>query len=384
MSNTLDTENAVRDRYSAAAEQREVELCCPVNYDTQYLKVIPQEVIDRDYGCGDPSKYVLPGETVLDLGSGGGKICFIATQVVGPEGQVIGVDMNDTMLDLARRSQGQVAAEIGHDNVRFLKGKIQDMAIDRDLVDAYLAEHPVTDEAGLRDLETMLNHMRRETPMIADDSVDVVVSNCVLNLVDATEKEQLFQEIFRVLKPGGRAVISDIVSDESVPKHLQNDPELWSGCISGAFQETEFLKAFEQAGFYGIEMPVLQDQPWQTVEGIEFRSATVIAYKGKEGPCDDYNETVIYRGPFAKVFDDDGHVFRRGERTAVCRKTFTIMTRGPYAEDFIPVPPHQPVSQANAKPMVCDGRQRSPRTTKGKNYNLTVVGEDCCGTDDCC
>ena len=82
---------------------------------------------------------------------------------------------------------------------------------------------------------------------------------------------------------------------------LQNDPELWSGCISGAFQETEFLEAFERAGFYGCEMPVLQEQPWQTVEGIEFRSATVIAYKGKEGPCDDYNEAVIYRGPFTKV-----------------------------------------------------------------------------------
>ena len=82
MSNTLDTENAVRERYSAAAKQREVELCCPVDYDTQYLKVIPQEVIDRDYGCGDPSKYVLPGETVLDLGSGGGKICFIAIWMI--------------------------------------------------------------------------------------------------------------------------------------------------------------------------------------------------------------------------------------------------------------------------------------------------------------
>jgi arsenite methyltransferase len=384
MSNTLDTENAVRQRYSAAAQQREAELCCPVDYDTQYLTVIPQEVIDRDYGCGDPSKWVRPGETVLDLGSGGGKICFIATQVVGPEGKVIGVDMNDTMLELARQSQVEVAAKVGYDNVHFLKGKIQDMAIDRDRIDAYLADHPVTNEMELQDFESMVHTMRREAPMIADDSIDVVVSNCVLNLVDASEKEQLFQEIFRVLKPGGRAVISDIVSDEFVPQHLQNDPELWSGCISGAFQEAEFVEAFERAGFYGCEMPVLQEQPWQTVEGIEFRSATVIAYKGKEGPCDDYNEAIIYRGPFTKVFDDSGHVFRRGERTAVCRKTFTIMTRAPYAEDFIPVPPHQAVQEANAKPMSCDGHERSPKVTKGKGYDLTIVGEDCCGTGDCC
>lgn len=384
MSNTLDTENAVRERYSAAAQTREAELCCPVDYDAQYLAIIPQEVIDRDYGCGDPSKWVRPGETVLDLGSGGGKICFIATQVVGPEGKVIGVDMNDTMLELARQSQVEVADKLGYDNVHFHKGKIQDMAIDRDRVDAYLADHPVKNEADLQKFESMLHSLRKESPMIADNSIDVVVSNCVLNLVDPSEKEQLFREIFRVLKKGGRAVISDIVSDESVPQHLQDDPELWSGCISGAFQETEFLKAFERAGFYGCEMPVLQEQPWQTVEGIEFRSATVIAYKGKEGSCDDYNEAVIYRGPFSQVVDDGGHVFRRGERTAVCRNTFSLMTQAPYTDDFIPVPPHQAVKDADAKPMNCDGQERSPKVTKGKNYNLTILGDDCCDTEGCC
>ena len=109
----LDTENAVRERYAAAANAQEPALCCPVDYDASYLKVIPQEVIDRDYGCGDPSKYVHAGETVLDLGSGGGKICFIASQVVGKAGRVIGVDMNDAMLKLARESQPIVAKAIG-------------------------------------------------------------------------------------------------------------------------------------------------------------------------------------------------------------------------------------------------------------------------------
>lgn len=385
MSNTLDTEQAVRQRYSAAAEEREPQLCCPVDYDAQYLKVIPQEVIDRDYGCGDPSKYVQAGETVLDLGSGGGKICFIASQVVGESGKVIGVDMNDTMLELARTSQKVVAEKIGYDNVQFCKGKIQDMAIDRDAVDEYLANNPVQNEASLQQLEAFIAKMRREQPMIADNSVDVVVSNCVLNLVDSTEKAQLFREIFRVLRPGGRAVISDIVSDEVVPQHLQADAELWSGCISGAFQEEEFLQAFEEAGFYGIEMPILQQEPWQTVEGIEFRSATVIAFKGKEGPCDDYHEAVIYRGPFKKVVDDDGHVFRRGQRSAVCKKTFTIMTRAPYSDHFIPVPPYQEVADQDAKPMSCNGVIRSPKVTKGKDYNLTVLGDSCCEPGgDCC
>ncbi len=385
MSNTLDTENAVRERYSAAAEEREHQLCCPVDYDKQYLKVIPQEVIDRDYGCGDPSKYLQQGETVLDLGSGGGKICFIAAQVVGESGKVIGVDMNDTMLELARRSQIEVAKRIGYDNIEFRKGKIQDMAIDRDEVDAYLRANPVCDEASLQQFESFTTNIRKQSPMIADNSVDVVVSNCVLNLVDPAEKEQLFREIFRVLRPGGRAVISDIVSDEPVPEHLQDDAELWSGCISGAFQEEEFLKAFENAGFYGIEMPVLQQEPWRTVEGIEFRSTTVIAFKGKEGPCLDHNEAIIYRGPFRKVFDDDGHVFHRGQRTAVCRKLFTIMSRPPYSDHFIPVEPREEIAAENAPEFDCSGGKiRAPRVTKGSSYKLTVLGESCCDSGDCC
>ena len=93
----MKTESAVKERYAAGAQAQEAALCCPVDYDPQYLKAIPAEVIERDYGCGDPSKYVKPGETVLDLGSGTGKICFIASQVVGPEGKVIGVDMTDDL-----------------------------------------------------------------------------------------------------------------------------------------------------------------------------------------------------------------------------------------------------------------------------------------------
>ena len=135
-------------------------------------------------------------------------------------------------------------------------------------------------------------------PLVASDSVDVVVSNCVLNLVEAKAKRQLFEEIFRVLRKGGRAVISDIVCDEEVPEHLQNDPELWSGCISGALTEEGLIQAFSEAGFYGIQILKRDEQPWQTVEGIEFRSVTVEAFKGKQGPCFERNQAVIYRGPF--------------------------------------------------------------------------------------
>lgn len=385
MSSPFDTDRIVRDRYAAAAAQQEAALCCPIDYDKRYLEIIPAEVIERDYGCGDPSKQVRPGETVLDLGSGGGKICFIAAQVVGPEGRVIGIDTNDAMLELAKRSQRTVAARLGYDNVSFRRGKIQDLALDRDAVDAFLREHPVQDERALRELEAFQSQARQSSPLIADNSIDVVVSNCVLNLVDPAEKAQLFAEIFRVLKPGGRAVISDIVADEPVPEHLQANPELWSGCISGAFQEREFLRHFEAAGFRGIEFETLQETPWRTVEGIEFRSATVIAYKPDPSPCWEHHEAVIYRGPFRKVSDDNGHTFERGERIAVCRKTFQQLTSEPYANQFIPVEPHEAIAPEAALPFPCQGApRRSPRVTKGQDYHQTDdAAGDCCGPKPC-
>ena len=115
--------------------------------------------------------------------------------------------------------------------------------------------------------------------MIADDSIDVVISNCVRNLVETRDRYQMFAEIFRVLRRGGRAVISDIVSDGTVPQHLQDDATLWSGCISGAFEEHAFAAAFTDAGFVSVEILVRQNDPWQTVEGIEFRSMTIRAWK---------------------------------------------------------------------------------------------------------
>ena len=383
---TLDVENAVRDRYSAAAQQAEAALCCPVDYDAKYLEVLPQELLERDYGCGDPSKHLAPGETVLDLGSGGGKICYIASQVVGAEGRVIGVDINDDMLGLARQFQQQVGAAIGHHNTEFHKGRIQDLALDMDRFETYLAENPIQGSNDWLRAEAFAQELRTTEPMIASDSVDVIVSNCVLNLVDPTSRQQLFTEMFRVLKRGGRVVISDIVSDEVVPDRLRANAELWSGCISGAFVEDEFLKAFEEHGFYGIEIVERQEEPWATIEGIEFRSVTVRAYKGKEGPCRDHKQAVIYNGPWRSVTDDDGIVLRRGVRSAVCEKTFDIYTRAPYGEQVTAVPPYEAVLPESAREFDCRGNAvRKATETKEKKSKLTQLPvSDCCGSDSCC
>src|SRR5439155_14068195 len=143
--------------------------------------------------------------------------------------------------------------------------------------------------------EELAEELRLKHPLVAEESVDTVISNCVLNLVEARAKRRLFEEIFRVLKKGGRAVISDIVSDEEVPEALQNDAQLWSGCISGALTEEGFLKAFSDAGFYGIQILKRDEKAWRTVEGIEFRSVTVQAFKGEQGACFERNQAVIYR-----------------------------------------------------------------------------------------
>ncbi|MFP4261508.1 MAG: methyltransferase domain-containing protein [Opitutales bacterium] len=277
--------SSVESRYADAAKAPEAALCCPVEYDRKWLEAIPEEVIEKDYGCGDPSKWLKPGETVLDLGSGTGKICFIAAQVVGPEGRVIGVDMTDDMLEVARRNAPVVGERIGFSNTEFRKGRIQDLRLDLESFDAAMAELPADAARDYLDIEDLAADLRTKQPLVADDSIDVVVSNCVLNLVEAEEKPRLFRELFHVLKNGGRAVISDIVADEPVPPHLQDDPTLWSGCISGAMTEQGFLKAFEDAGFHGIELVKFESEPWQAVEGIEFRSVTVQAWKGKIGPC---------------------------------------------------------------------------------------------------
>jgi ubiquinone/menaquinone biosynthesis C-methylase UbiE len=383
---TLDVESAVRERYESAARARQVTLCCPVTYDPKYLEIIPREILEKDYGCGDPTRYIREGETVLDLGSGGGKICYIAAQIVGPKGRVIGVDFNPEMLALAQKYQGEVAETLGYDNVRFLRGRIQDLAVPLDEVDAYLKANPVRTSDDLRRFEEFQARLRKGAPLIPDESVDVIISNCVLNLVREENREQLFLEIFRVLKHGGRVAISDIVSDEPVPEKMKRDAKLWSGCIAGAFTEAGFLAAFERAGFHAIALDKYDDRPWKTVRGIEFRSVTVTARKGKQGPCWEHNQAVMYKGPWKQVQDDDGHTLVRGMRMAVCDKTYRILTGEPYAKEVVPVPPIREIPPKKAKPFACGQNSlRAPAETKGKRYRKTVnAAAQCAPGSGCC
>ncbi|TQV69617.1 methyltransferase domain-containing protein [Exilibacterium tricleocarpae] len=372
----MSVEANVQSRYSEGAQARQEALCCPVDYDTQLLQMLPQEIIDKDYGCGDPSRYVQAGDTVLDLGSGGGKICYMAAQISGAGGRVIGVDMTDDMLALARKYQPEMARKLGGDRVEFKKGYIQDLALDVAAMEDFLAARPVTDVNSLQALEAWKTEQRQQRPLIAGDSVDLVVSNCVLNLVAQRDRQQLVSEIFRVLKPGGRVAISDIVSDEAVPSHLQQDAALWSGCISGAFQEQSFLQAFLDAGFVAVAYDKWEAQAWQVVEGIEFRSVTLTAVKPAREPLSDAGQAVIYRGPFSEVCDDLGNVFPRGERIAVSKRTYELLRHAVFAEHFIGIEPATAVDHGCfCKPA---GTRRPASETKGGVHAGGSAGGSCC------
>ncbi|UCC55291.1 MAG: methyltransferase domain-containing protein [Gammaproteobacteria bacterium] len=359
----MNIERSVKERYSRSALQREESLCCPIDYDAGLLEMLPEEIISRDYGCGDPSRYVRPGDTVLDLGSGGGKICYMAAQLTGPEGRVIGVDMNDDMLALARKYQDEMSARLGSDRVSFVKGNIQDLALDLETLEHYLAGHPVNNPQSYADLKSWEQQQRREQPLIADASVDLVISNCVLNLVSDHEKQQLVQEIYRVLKPGGRIAISDIISDRPVPAALKNDAELWSGCLSGAFQEAEFLQAFAHAGFQAVTYDKWDHQPWRVIDDIVFRSATLTAVKALPVHTASRESALMYRGPFAEILDDTGQRFPRGERVTVSATQYTVLTGKAYGDAFIDTAPAQP----EAVNSCCAGPTDSTQPAQGGN-----------------
>ena len=220
-----DLREIVRERYGQAAlrvvEGQEKGSCCgtagscgstgPITadlYDPAQAGTVPDAALAASLGCGNPTALaeLKPGETVLDLGSGGGIDVLLSARRVGSTGKAYGLDMTDEMLDLARRN----AAAMGASNVEFLKGHIE------------------------------------EVPL-PDDSVDVIISNCVINL--SADKRQVLKEAYRVLKPGGRFAVSDVVVNGEVPAEMRRSMELWVGCVAGALEVSEFEGLLREVGF---------------------------------------------------------------------------------------------------------------------------------------
>jgi SAM-dependent methyltransferase len=288
----------VSDRYARAASTGE-QMCCPTSYDMADLKsFIPEEVLKISYGCGTPAglKTVSPGETVLDIGSGGGIDCFEASRLVGPTGRVIGIDMTDTMLEIARKHAVVVATNLGYpaSNVEFKKGMADAMPV-------------------------------------ADGTADLIISNCVINL--APDKRKVFREMFRVAKAGGRFTISDIVADHPVPQYLVHDAEKWGDCLSGALTLTEYMAGMKEAGFAGIHL--VTSSPWQRIDGIHFFSVTLTGYKlPVEAPSRPPRYATL-RGPFSRVVDERGTTYMRGIPQPLTPELAILLSQPPFAPLFV-------------------------------------------------
>ena len=233
---------SVREHY--AAQARAGSPCCGGSnelYPVSLLTEVPADVAHFSLGCGNPIGVAAlqPGETALDLGSGGGLDCFLAARQVGESGRVIGVDMTAEMLERARAA----ASRLGIRNVEFREG--------------YLESLPVE-----------------------DDSVDVVISNCVINL--SPDKPQVFREVFRALKPGGRVAVSDIVTNGPLPEELQKDMAAWGACVAGALDVAEYTTGLAEAGFTDVKVQPKGDAS-EIIEAAGLKgkifSATITARK---------------------------------------------------------------------------------------------------------
>jgi arsenite methyltransferase len=315
---TVQMQESVREYYGrvlATSADLKTSACClaeslPEHHREIVARIHP-EVLEKFYGCGSPIPHELEGRVVLDLGCGSGRDCYLLSRLVGPRGRVIGVDMTPEQLQVARRHVGYHMDRWGYaePNVEFLEGYIED----------------------LRSLG------------IADGSVDVVVSNCVVNL--SPDKERVFAEIFRVLKPGGELYFSDVFSGRRVPAALAADPVLLGECLGGALYTEDFRRLLRGLGVldHRVVSRSRLDLRSTEVEAkagmIDFYSTTVRAFKlPLEDICEDYGQVAFYLGsipeaPHAFTLDDH-HVFRTGRPVLVCGNTASMLQDTRFGRHF--------------------------------------------------
>lgn len=264
----------VKNYYHEAALEDKEDILNPACYEEQYIAHIPKHLRFRGYGCGSPiiEAKLVGGESMLDLGSGRGIECFIASKLVGKTGRVVGIDMLDSMLGIAREGAKEVSQNLGYNNLSFIKG--------------YLESLPE-----------------------ADKCFDVITSNCVLNL--STHKRKLFAEIYRVLKEGGRLVVSDVVCDEEASSVIRNDAKLSGECIAGALTQVHLLGLLHESGFENVKL--LKRFFYRNVKGHNFYSLTFVAYK----PKSEKSVMVMYKGVGQYLVVDEKRLLVKGVKTSI-------------------------------------------------------------------
>jgi len=308
----------VQDYYGKVLDTNEdlkTSACCPLEAPPARVQALLKNVHDtvqaKFYGCGSPLPMAAEGCTVLDLGCGSGRDAYILSQIVGEKGRVIGVDMTDEQLSVANQYVGWHMDKFGYQepNVEFVKGYIEDL----------------------------------QTAGIADNSVDIVISNCVINL--SADKEKVFSEIYRVLKPGGELYFSDVFAGRRIPKELQTDKILLGECLGGAMYTEDFRRMMSAIGIADTRIIsrrqlTLDDAEVQQKAGmIDFYSMTVRAYKVElEDVCEDYGHVAYYKGtltesPHSFILDDH-HEFRTGMPVPVCGNTANMLSQTRFADHF--------------------------------------------------
>lgn len=314
------TKDAVKEYYSKhlkTSADLQTNACCTASPPPEHIKTaiknIHDEVVMKYYGCGLCLPEDIEGLSILDLGCGAGRDVYIASQLVGPKGRVVGVDMTQEQLDVATKHRTWHADKFGYANVDFKLGFIERLG-----------------DLGL-----------------ASDSFDVIVSNCVINL--SPDKEAVLKEACRLLKPGGELYFSDVYADRRVPQHLREDPVLWGECISGALYWNDFHNLAKKCGF--LDPRLVKDSTItvnnKKLEGklgcVKFFSATYRLFKlgDLESHCEDYGQAVIYKGSVPSCPDtfllDGHHAIEKGKVFPVCGNTWKMLhdTRFKRHFDFI-------------------------------------------------
>ncbi|MDY0207999.1 MAG: methyltransferase domain-containing protein [Pseudomonas sp.] len=309
--------NVVQDYYGKQLQSSadlKTTACCDISTIPSWLKPvlsrIHPEVLSRYYGCGLVCPQLLSGCRVLDLGCGSGRDVYALAQLVGPEGEVVGVDMTDEQLEVAQSHQAWHTEKFGFDNVRFIKGYIEKL-----------------DELDLE-----------------PGSFDVIVSNCVVNL--SPDKAAVLGGIHRLLKPGGEFYFSDVYSDRRVPKKVREDAVLYGECLGGALYWNDFLNLAKASGF--ADPRLVEDRPLEITDeelalqtgNLQFFSATYRLFKldELESACEDYGQAVIYQGTIAdsphQFVLDKHHTIATGRVFPVCGNTWRMLQDSRFVEHF--------------------------------------------------